>query len=1086
MTTAIVNYENLSNEQILTNFQDAILEKVKRDYKEKIKNGKALKSHYLRVESDPEPYTIRKIEPLIKKYLPFIDFEAEVHKKTSLGKLKKPDAFIESRDLKVNKNILIEWEPFNEDLRARKEHGVNQAKVWISDISIGQYNDALVTNGRDWILITTQQMRDEIRVIEHDLTVKDALKLMENIYNVKKAFKPPLEESIDITEKFYNWYVALIHGGEYIDKNNKRRVISKQNCLFNNVLNASSKEEKEKFIRINFTRLIFIRILTEYGIIKEDILNFLKDTNPEDFYNRINQLFFETLNTPPKERENIPKKYKEIPFLNGGLFRKKPIDYKGLKIRKEAYVDAIEFLRTFHFKKEYEYNENNYYIDNTIDPEILGHILEKTIEDRKESGVFYTPQVITKFMANDIIENYLKEKIIDFLKKKNDTQWKYIDHFNDIFNFNNLVLKKIFNAIIKNIKICDPAVGSGAFLLSCGNKLFYIRKKILKKLDINETDTKIKKEIIQGNLYGVDIKEVAVDICKLRLWLWIIQKGDEEPLPNIDFNIRKGNSLVGYTNIETIKIDKEDISSWQTKADLIKNFLKRVSLIKNYYSLKSPSEHKIVKNKIDEITNIFNGNLNKAIIDELEKEKLKINKAEILDLSVFHWIMEFSEVFEKNNGFDLIIGNPPYFRITFAPKLEQNIIGKLGILKKYHHGQGDIYYDFIVRSYELLRPGGHLNFITSRYWLESTYANYLKKFLKEQVNLKKIIDFREHLIFKGVDINNLILSYTKERTKKNNSYFTVFLSSENFTLKSKSANLVEYLTEIGKFNIDNWEKDENWAFVPKEQKELFMKIRRIKTKLRDDYNCNQYSNSFRKKNKPILTFEGTPNNFPEKYLRKYRKMGEIKKFSVDTIYDKYVMVIHNLREAWNDKTLNRYLISNNVSKNDIIEIKYDSGKNIDKYDEVIYIAYRINRLTYNFIYNNDHTWVDNTYFITKKKSTAFSLKYVVAILNSELMRYYIDVVGKKKDFEIEIGANFIKNLPLIVKRASLNRTDLDIIEEIEVIISKIINFEKQNIGIDNLIEDLNKKVYELYRINKNEQVLIKAYLADTSTKLYKI
>jgi len=287
MASETLSINNLSNEQILLIFQNEILKNVKKEFKLKIKEGKPLKSNYMLVKGDPEPYTRRVIEPQIKKFLHQIDFHSEIHKVTSLGNLRKPDGFIISNDISLNKNILIEWEPYNEDLRAKREHGIHQAKLWISDINIGNKNDALVTNGREWILIAAREIQNETRVVEKDLTVKQALELMENVYNAEKVCEIPLEEPIDITEKFYNWYVALIHGGEYHNKGNKRKVILKEDSLINNVLNTSSEREKEDFIRLNFTRLIFIRILTEYGIIKKDMLNYLKNTEPEDFYNRI-------------------------------------------------------------------------------------------------------------------------------------------------------------------------------------------------------------------------------------------------------------------------------------------------------------------------------------------------------------------------------------------------------------------------------------------------------------------------------------------------------------------------------------------------------------------------------------------------------------------------------------------------------------------------------------------------------------------------------------------------------------------------------------------------------------------------------
>lgn len=1085
MTIETFNYNNLSNEQIILMFQEEVLKNVKKELHSKIREGKPLKSDFLIFKSDPEPYTRKSIEPQIKKFLPKIDFHSEIHKITSLGNLRKPDGFIASKDISLNNNILIEWEPYNEDLRAKKDHGVYQAQLWISDINIGNKNDALVTNGKEWILITTQEIENEIRVIERDLTVKESLKLMENVYNAEKVYIPHGEEAINITRKFYDWYVALIHGGEYYDKESKRKIISKEDCLNTNVLNATSEKEKENFIRLNFTRLIFIRILTEYGIIKKDILNYLKNTEPEDFYNRVNQLYFESLNTPLYERENIPEAFRSIPFLNGDLFRKKSIDLKGLKIRRKSFIDVIQFLRTFHFKKEFENLNGSFIIDNTIDPEILGHILEKTIEDRKQSGVYYTPQIITEFMSNKIIKNYLIKRIINFLKEKNDSQWKYIEKFNDIFQLENLKLTKIYEYIIKKLKICDPAVGSGAFLLACGNVLFQIRKKIQKKIGFSLNDYEIKKNIIQDNLYGVDIKDAAVDICKLRLWLWIIQKQEQEPLPNIEFNIRKGNSLIGYSKTETIKVDVKDIISWETKANLSDIFEERNTLIKNYYSTNKISEQRFYKEEIDRITEDFNEKLNNAINYELRREKVKITEDDIENINCFHWIMEFSDVFENNNGFDIIISNPPYFRVTSAPKIEQRVLGKLGILRKYHHGQGDIYYDFIVRCFELLREGGQFIFITSRYWLESAYANYLKRFLKNEVKVLEIFDFREQLIFKGVDIHNSILYYEKERTNRIDYNFGVYLFNEDHSNELNGIRVIDYFDFAGNYNIDEWNINENWAFVPKKYNELLLKIKTFKTRLGEDYSCNQYTNSFRRRHKSILIFDEKPKDFPSSFLRKYLKMGDIKKFSIDFNKTKFALVIHDKKLALNNRQLKNFLLRYEISEQDLIEIKDYSDKNVDKFEELIYIGYRIPRLTYNFIYVDDKTWVDNTYFITKKRATSSSLKYLVGILNSDLMRYYIDILGKKKENEIEIGSTFLKTLPIILRRASLKKNQLKCIKALEEIVSQIISLETSNKKIDEYVRKMNKIVYQLYDINVEEIKLVEEYIKEMNLRLYR-
>ncbi len=1078
------NIQNYTNEQILFIFQEELLKNVKKDFHGEIKEGKPLKSDFLLVKADPEPYTRKIIESQIKKFFPDIDLHSEIHKTTSLGNLRKPDGFIASKDIKINNNILIEWESYNEDLRARKEHGINQAKLWISDINIGNKNDALVTNGKDWIFVSAREINNEIRVIERELTIKEALKLMENVYNAEKVYEPPMNNAIDITEKFYNWYVSLMYGGEYYDKENKKQVISNRESLVNNVLHASSVREKEDFIRLNFTRLIFIRILTEYGIIKVDILNYLKNTEPEDFYNRINQLYFESLNTPLNKRENIPNTYKSVPFLNGGLFRKIDIDYKGLKLRRTSFIDAIQFLRSFHFKKEYEQSDGKFIVDNTIDPEILGHILEKTIEDRKKSGVYYTPQIITEYMSKEIIENYLKKRIIKFLKEKKDSQWKYIEKFSDIYEIHKIALKKIYNDIIKPLKICDPAVGSGAFLLNCGNLLYKIHIKFQNILGFLTSDYQIKKKIIQDNLYGVDIKDAAVDICKLRLWLWIIQKQSQEPLPNIEFNIRKGNSLLGYTNSETIKVDMKDIASWETKSNLAEIFEERNELIKSYYNVQNYSEEIIIKEEIENLTKIFESKLNQAILNELKKEKVWLKTLDIDQLNFFHWIMEFSEVFEFNSGFDIIIGNPPYFRVTFASKTEQKVLGKLGILKNYHHGQGDIYYDFIVRCFELLRDGGQFIFITSRYWLESAYSNYLKKFLKKEVRILKILDFREQIIFKGVEIHNSILYYDKEKPKKKDYKFKVYLLKDDQLKIKEGENVSDYLDYIGDYKIDEWKENENWAFVPKRQKKLFLKIKNIPTKLHMDYNCNQYSNCFRKKHKKYLIFKDKPKNIPNTYLKQYLKMGDVKKYSPNYKELKYCLVIHNKIIDLKNQKLQKFLLNQEIFNEDLYEIKDESEKNVDKFNDLIYIGYRVPRLYFNFIYVNDKTRIDNTYFITKKKTTAFSLKYLTAVLNSDLMRYYIDIVGKKKEHEIEIGSNFLKNLPIIIKRASLTKDQMKCVEQLENLVRKLIELEQNNLNIEKDEKILNYLIYKLYGISEDEQNLITDYLSDLKFKLY--
>ena len=301
--------------------------------------------------------------------------------------------------------------------------------------------------------------------------------------------------------------------------------------------------------------------------------------------------------------------------------------------------------------------------------------------------------------------------------------------------------------------------------------------------------------------------------------------------------------------------------------------------------------------------------------------------------------------------------------------------------------------------------------------------------------------------------------------------------------KKEGENVSDYLDYIGDYKIDEWKENENWAFVPKRQKKLFLKIKNIPTKLHMDYNCNQYSNCFRKKNKKYLIFKIQPENIPDTYLKQYLKMGDVKKYSPNYKELKYCLVIHNKKLDLRNQKLLKFLLNLEISNEDLYEIKNDSEKNVDKFNDLIYIGYRIPRLNFNFIYVNDKTRIDNTYFITKKKATAFSLKYLTAVLNSDLMRYYIDIVGKKKEFEIEIGSNFLKNLPIIIKRASLTKDQIGCVEELENLVSNIIELEQNNLNIEKDEKILNNLIYKLYGIGEDEQNLIIDYLNDLKFKL---
>ncbi|MEJ2248620.1 MAG: Eco57I restriction-modification methylase domain-containing protein [Candidatus Lokiarchaeota archaeon] len=1008
-----------------------------------------------------------------------------------------------------------------------------------------------------------------IRMDRIDLTIQI---LKRDLTKITPAFQ----------EKYKNLLESIGDSGKWDDFFRRNDLIEEfyqlfakaKEKLYNSIEGIYDDVLKEEFANDLMMQLLIIWYLQEKGFLDGDksfLVNKFRNLDElgfDNFYSLLQKLFKVMMSEPTNGPFNDSTELGQIivtgpaPFINGNVIDAKiPNDtfyQEGetdfLQKTKPKKVSNVPILNLF---------ESRDWTEGNIDEFVLGAIYEKIIalSKRKASGAYYTPEEITTYISNYCIGSYLLNEI-------NNKTDKPFESLQDLFKSKNEDLIVELLKILKKIKIIDPAVGSAHFLESAIEYLLTLYRLIKERLKNSPLIDKLKITVINSsgeieeislneiddekfnlyvkffiilsrNIYGVDINKSALKVAKARLFLSLakhfdVTKKHSIMFPNVHFNLRYGNSLVGFTRVDDLTpkrtgldffiakgktgevIEKlkdiygleEYIESISSKIGLDINFCENIKDLNKYLSLEQLSvtefkkilqfKEKLIRiliaslnsdsaSKLNEflnkITAYFNGKL-----DTLYAKVYARSIEMVKEAKTFHWIFEFPDVFINNNGFDVVIGNPPYFRITNAPKSEQKLIKNQGIFKTYHHGQGDIYYDFIVRSYELLRKEGYFTFIVSRYWLESAYANYLKKFFKEKINLLQVVDFRENIVFEGIGINNSIVSYKKELPNTSNQDFIVFIHQEDPNVLSQDRNPLELIEEVGYYNIENWDENENWTFVPKNEKDLFFKIKNTKSKIGDAFNSNQYNNSFYKPHKDYLTFKTFPNNIPKKYVRKYRKMGDINEFTVKEKNMNYVVVIHDKECAFHDSKLSDYFNEREIEEKDIIEIKDDSDKNIDKFDELIFIGYRIPRLKYNFVYDDQNIWVDNTYLISKKEDTSEnyinSLKYLVGILNSDMMRYYIDTVGKKKDEEIEIGSTFILNLPIKIKKENLSKDEKGYIEKIKDCVDEIIKLEKKNKTITNEKKELNHLVYNLYNLKEAEIEIIENYIEHTKTLLF--
>ncbi len=465
------------------------------------------------------------------------------------------------------------------------------------------------------------------------------------------------------------------------------------------------KEDKNWYSSVVLNRLMFIWFLQKKGFVDNnynylnDKLEELKKTKKDIYYsNFLKLLFFEGFAKKLKERSKEAKKMLgEIKYLNGGLFTPHLIEnkYPDIKIKDKA------FEKTFDIFSKYEWHiEDSKGEGKEISPDVLGYIFEKYITEiqQKSMGAYYTKDEITSYLSRNTIEKC----ILDKLSKKGHS-FKTISDMN--LNLDTNLCKVLLtneDSILNTLTILDPAVGSGAFLVSAMKELLNIYSPVIGKIETsNNRDLKnwyenfrndhksipygIKKNIILKNLYGVDIMKEATEVCKLRLFLSLVSSAltmeELEPLPNMDFNIMHGNSLIGFLK----EPNKGQLSLLDKSYPQIKD---EYNKLVNNYKKKPLSFDKLkeLKEKIHKFLEENNSNLSRTLankcnekglrypeITEIKGKKKTIKKRSVFpkdfeseddskNLNPFHWDIAFNDIIDRG-GFDVIVTNPPWDKV---------------------------------------------------------------------------------------------------------------------------------------------------------------------------------------------------------------------------------------------------------------------------------------------------------------------------------------------------------------------------------------------------------------------------------------
>ncbi|EDB1197588.1 class I SAM-dependent DNA methyltransferase [Campylobacter coli] len=723
-------------------------------------------------------------------------------------------------------------------------------------------------------------------------------------------------------------------------KQNSKLIIAKsqeseeEQGTFYTAINSKLKEENFetilKLLILWLNRILFLKLI-ESNLVRfndDKNLKFLNFKKIPDF-DKLSELFFEVLAKEKSTRKKSEFAY--LPYLNSSLFEKQNIEntleisslsndlklfyYKNTVLKddkckaKKGQVRLLEYL--FEFLDSFDFGSDDEQSEilsqkELISSSVLGNVFEK-LNGYKE-GSFYTPSFITSYMCKESITKV----VLDKFNAQFDLDAKDISELRKSLRKE---YKKAQKELLNSIKICDPAVGSGHFLVSALNVMLSIYDELnlfdeefyleVQNDEILITGRKgefieykrpstpkdkahliqqelfhTKKDIIENNLFGVDINPNSCEITKLRLWIELLkhsfyQSFDDEnyhdlkTLPNIDINIKCGNSLVSYfetgkslSHYPNIKermskykrIVKDYKEGFYTDKNLIakeiknlqesfKNFclkdkfnkeIKQLTNGANEYS-KKYGDFLADKHHDEKFKSFFSKNMFEFSFDEKvaikEFANLKKEYDNIFNLESnhpFEWRFEFPEILDDDGnfkGFDLIIGNPPYIKENDNKELFANT-KKL----RTYQGKMDIWYHFVGRGFDILKNNGYLAFIATNNWVTNSGAKKLRNIVLEESQILSLVDFSSFMVFDSASIQTMIMQFQKIKPPKNYEFHFAKITTQtpiyedviNLLKNEKTQN-----NEILSINLTPKKFiDKTLNFTKSDYEELFNKIQK--------------------------------------------------------------------------------------------------------------------------------------------------------------------------------------------------------------------------------------------------------------------